>query len=174
MKTLFSKIYILSFSFLLLASCGKDADKFDIVPYVEWRGYEIEVIGDPGDNRKNIILQLYFTDRDGDIGLRQENIPTDSCNTDNYSLFIKYFEKVGGSFREIVPVDSCQPFHNHLPYLTPDGQNKVLEGDINAAFSYLAFPKNPGVDSVKFEVYIKDRANHVSNIAYSPSIFIPQ
>lgn len=174
MTTRFSKIVTLAFSTLLFTQCGKDADKFDIIPSVEWRGHEIEVIGDPSDNRKNIILKVYFTDRDGDIGLTQSQIPTDSCNKDNYSLFIKYFEKVGSAYREIAPADSCQPFHNHLPYLTPEGQNKVLEGEIKAAFSYLAFPQNPGVDSVKFEIYIKDRANHVSNIAYSPAIFIPQ
>ncbi len=174
MKFRFSKLSISFFSILLFVQCGKDADKFNVIPHVEWRGHEIEIIGDPSDNRKNIILKIYFTDRDGDIGLPQSEIPADSCNTKNYSLFIKYFEKVGGSFREISPADTCQPFHNHLPYLTPDGQNKVLEGEINAAFSYLAFPKNPGVDSVKFEVYIKDRANHISNIATSPAIFIPQ
>lgn len=174
MKTRFLKLSISLFSLLLFVQCGKDADKFNVIPHLEWRGYEIEVIGDPSDNRRNIILKVYFTDRDGDIGLRQSEIPTDSCNTTNYSLFIKYFEKVGNSYEEVLPPDTCQPFHNHLPYLTPEGQNKVLEGDINTAFSYLAFPKNLGVDSVKFELYIKDRSNHISNIAYSPAIFIPR
>lgn len=174
MKNRFSKIALSFVALVLLTQCGKDPDDFSIVPQAEWRGHEIEIIGNPTDNRKNIILQLYFTDRDGDIGIQDDQVSTIPCDFSTYSLFIKYFEKVGNSFVEVMPQDSCQPFHSNLPYLTPEGQNKVLEGDIFSSFSYLAFPKNLGVDSVKFEIQLRDRANHISNVVYSPAISILQ
>ncbi len=170
----FSKIVICLFLLAGLAGgCEDPSDGFDIVPHLEWRGSELITVGNPQDNRRNMILKLYFNDRDGDIGTQPASNP-DTCDQESYNLFIRYFEKTGSSYTEILPRDTCQPFHNILPYLTPEGQNKVLEGEINATFSFFAFPKNAGVDSVKFEVQLRDRANHYSNIVSSPAIFIPQ
>lgn len=173
MKSHFSKIAICLLAVMLATACRKDPDQFSEIPHVEWREAELEVVGNPQDNRRNLILKVYFNDRDGDIGVAPGSTP-DSCDYSDYNLFIHYFEKVGNSYEEILPTDSCLPFHVILPDLTPQGQNKVLEGEINNTFSYFAFPRNPGVDSVKFEVQLKDRAGHMSNIAYSPAIFIPQ
>ncbi len=167
-----SKILICALSIGMITSCEKKSKDFSIIPELKWSDYEFEIVGDPADNRRNLILKTDFTDLDGDIGLRPQDIPTDSCNFSAYNFFIRYFEKVQGEYKEILPADPCLPFHVVLPYLTPLGQNKVLEGEINLAFSYLAFPKNSNVDSVRFEFQLKDRAGHLSNIAYSPSIYV--
>ncbi|HOY50055.1 MAG TPA: hypothetical protein PK281_11715, partial [Flavobacteriales bacterium] len=51
--------------------------------------------------------------------------------------------------------------HSRIPYLTPDGQNKTLEGDL----SMTLFTNNPFsvYDTIKYEVTVVDRALHRSN-----------
>lgn len=151
-------------------SCRKtNTNGFEDTPYLEWREAEVET---DASNRKSIILKVYFNDRDGDVGT--DNPSSDSCNTESYNLFVRYFEKVGTSYEEVLPADSCSPFHSNLPDLTPEGQNKVLEGVVNSAFSYLGYPQNASADSIKFELQLKDRAGNLSNIAYSPPIATPR
>lgn len=158
---------------LLLQGCGK-GKKFNTTPHLEWRGAEIV---DSEGNRREILLTTYFTDGDGDIGRETTDSP---CDVDSYDFLIRYFEKVNGSFKEIqpksmTPPDDCQPFHNVLPNITPEGQNKTLEGELTVTFSYLGFPQNGSqVDSVRFELQLVDRGGHKSEVVTSPSIFIPE
>lgn len=154
--------------------CRPD-DRFEEVPYLEWRNAELRFVGDSADNRRVMDLTVYFTDGDGDIG--KEGLEQDSiCDLKNYDqfldrfdLFIYYYEKVGGEFREIAPLDSCFPYHNILPDITPEGQNKTLEGDITTPFDFANFPINR-TDSVRFEIVLEDRSGNRSNRIVSPSI----
>lgn len=153
---------------LFIFSCRKASD-FPNTPDLTWIAHEIQ--DEAATNRRSIQLHVFFTDGDGDIGL-PEGQPYDTCDKDGYNLQISYYEKVGGSFVEILPQDPCLPFHNIIPEIEV-GQNKVLEGDLYTTFSYLSYPENPNVDSVRFELVLVDRAGNRSDIAASPSIFIP-
>lgn len=158
----------------VLSSCD-DGPKFDDTPYLEWRDHAFE--RDTSNNNSKVIMTTYFTDGDGDVG--REKSPYD-CETqynlfiNDFDMFVRYFEKVNGKYLEVFPPDSCLPFHNYLPDLTPEGQNKTLEGEIELRFNYTGLPINAGVDSVKFELQLQDKQDHRSNIAYSPAIFIPE
>ena len=142
---------------------------------MEWRDQAYEV--DSFTNNKRVIMVTYFTDGDGDVGREG---PRFNCEDqyeafiNDFDIYVRYFEKLNGSFQEVFPVDSCLPFHNYLPNLTPEGQNKTLEGEIELRFNFTGLPFNPGVDSVRFELQLEDRSGKRSNIAYSPSIFIPE
>lgn len=177
MNTLWPKISF-CLAALALFAC-KDTERFTDRPLLEWREAQFGFIGDTVDNRRVLRLQLYFTDGDGDVGSGTSAI--DTCNLDNYSaflnnydLFIYYFERVDGQYLSIPPADSCLPFHNILPNLTPEGQNKTLEGDIITPFDYANFPQNNGVDSIRFELELKDRSGKRSPRVYSPAIAIPR
>ncbi|WP_417601146.1 hypothetical protein [Owenweeksia hongkongensis] len=171
MKIQFPKILLCAL-FLVLTYVGCKKDKaFPDTPNLKWDDYEIMPENGPIDE---IVLNLAFTDGDGDIGSGSQNA-YDTCNSQSYDLFIRYFEKVGGSYQEVFPVDttSCLYFHQRFPDITPEGQNKILEGNIYAPFIFLGFPSNANVDTIKFEVVLKDRAGNKSNVATSPGIFIP-
>ena len=144
-----SKILICtSFLLILAASCRKDSSNLSEIPTLKWKSSKLTT--DPQTNQRSIILTTHFTDRDGDIG-RLDNTPYDTCNPESYNLQIHYFEKTKGAYTEVFPVDSCLPFNSMLPNITPEGQNKILEGDISITFNYIGLPKNGDVDSVKFQ-----------------------
>lgn len=171
MKIHFPKILLYIFLLTsILASCKKDKT-FPDTPGLKWLDHEMVPESGPIDE---IVLSLTFTDGDGDIGSGSENA-YDTCNSQSYDLFIRYFEKVNGNYTEVFPVDtsSCLYFHQRLPDITPEGQNKILEGTINAPFVFLGYPSHANVDTIKFEAVLKDRAGNKSNIASSPGIFIP-
>lgn len=177
----FSKILFLStLLFIAVISSCDDGAKFEDTPFLEWRSYTYDIDTLTLNSRVN--MTTYFTDGDGDIG---RGGPSFDCETqfeayiNDFDMYVRYFEKVGGTFREIVPgvdgnLDSCVQFHNHLPDLTPEGQNKTLEGKIELRFNFTGLPTNAGVDSVRFELQLQDRSGNRSNVAKSPSIFIPE
>ena len=169
MSKIYSKILLL-FLVGVLFSCAKNK-QFEDTPGLKWESAAF-VQSDSTANKWYARLNLYFTDGDGDIGFEADT-STIECDTTNFDLFIRYFEQVDGTFQEVFPTNPCLPFHNRLPYLTPEGQNKTLEGVIKTPFDYSGFPRN-NTDSVKFEVYIKDRTGHTSNVVLSPSIFVPE
>lgn len=179
MRISHSKIAIVAFLGSLFVGC-KPNENFEERPHLEWRGATFGFIGDSADNRKIVELSVYFTDGDGDVGSRDYSLGSDTCDLDNYDaflnnydLFIHYFELKEGKYVEIPPADSCLPFHNILPDLTPTGQNKTLEGDIMTPFDYSSFPTRNSVDSIKFELVLKDRSRKASDRVYSPAIAVP-
>jgi hypothetical protein len=177
MRISFTKILLLFGLSLAFASCEQN-EKFVDQPYLQWRTSEIKYLGDSADNRRVIDLTAYFTDGDGDIGREDLSQGNDTFILNDYAsflqrfdLFIYYFEKVNGQFIEIPPSDSCLPFHNILPNLTPIGQNKTLEGDITTPFDYSNYPLN-STDSIKFELQLIDLAGNKSSRISSPAIGI--
>lgn len=180
MKISFSKIAIVALIGGLLSSC-KQNENFNDRPNLQWRSASFEYLGDTADNRQIVELTLYFTDGDGDVGSRDYGLGSDTCDLNNYDaflnnydLYIYYFERQNGQYVEIPPADSCLPFHNILPDLTPTGQNKTLEGDIMTPFDFSSFPTRNSVDSIKFELVLKDRSRKASDRVYSPAIAVPK
>lgn len=163
---------------LFLAACEPPVS-LDNTPTLEWEEAETRILGDSAANRSVIDITVEFTDGDGDVGSAEED-NNDSCDLQNYDqflerydLYIYYLEKVNGQLKEIPPTDSCLPFHNILPDLTPEGQNKTLEGTITTPFDYSNFPVNRGVDSIMFELRLEDRVGRSSPRISSPVIAAP-
>lgn len=163
----YTKILLLIGLILSLIPACEQNQKFDDIPSLTWRKADFRYLGDSADNRRVVDLTIYFTDGDGDVGRADEN-DSDTCELDNYDrflerydLFIYYYELVNGQYREVLPADSCFPFHNILPNLTPTGQNKTLEGEITTPFDYANYPEN-NTDSIRFEFELIDRAGNKS------------
>ena len=155
--------------------------------YLHGGGY---VFGDPASyhgmctrigraaGRRVIDLTVHFTDGDGNVGSDELPFP-DTCRLEDYEsflerfdLYIYYYEQVNGQLVPIPPADSCLPYHNILPNLTPEGQNKTLEGNITTPFDYSNFPRNDA-DSIQFEMRLEDREGNSSERISSPAIAVP-
>ncbi len=140
----------------LLTACKK-LPRYDEKPEIEFSGFEIYrnqfsslglVYGD------SVIVKLKFKDGDGDLGIDAEDKKSDSIPNFVMKTFVK----------------NNTPFLDSLTY---EGQFQPLtlsakeikgpiEGELRYAvlFSYSEYsPK----DTLKFSIYIKDRADHVSN-----------
>jgi hypothetical protein len=147
----------------LLAACVKEKN-FPVEPVIEFKSYNIISL-DSAD------CYIKFTDGDGDIGvLDGDTIP---------DLSMKYLYKdTSGKFIPYDMLPNTTAFDTlfykfRIPDVTPDGQFKALEGEIRTKLrqSPLYFPSH---QFVKFEIQIKDRAGHKSNIVTTSEIAVPQ
>lgn len=114
---------------------------------------------------------INFQDGDGDIGLKSSDflLPDD--------LKMKYlYKNQNGDF---VPVDSSfgtpqfdTLFYTYrVPYLTPEGQYKALDGEIKIKLR--SAPIFGPHSFVKFEISLRDRAGNKSNIVTTNEIDVP-
>jgi hypothetical protein len=53
-----------------------------------------------------------------------------------------------------------KPTGYRIPYMERTGQNKILKGNISVIFMYLFYSEE---DSIRYDFYIKDRAENLSN-----------
>ncbi|MEO8086860.1 MAG: hypothetical protein ABI763_08580 [Bacteroidota bacterium] len=169
-------------------------DTYPIIPSLEFKSL---TFGDKG--RYTFTLTATFTDGDGDIGYYQDR-PNDPVFDDTLSQY--YYNFVlnlqvlkNGVWADSVIVytdinfnvdsiasdnDTTYTYYNdlvslRLPYLTQDGQNKGLKGDIEKS-AFLPIPffgDNPFVgDTIRFRAFIYDRALHKSNEIFTPGYLI--
>jgi hypothetical protein len=104
-------------------------------------------------------LVITFTDGDGDIGLGD----ADTVAPYDANLYLGYFEMQNGTW---VSTDlGTEPY---IPYRVPDiaptGQNPTLDGEIAIALMPFSLYRNAGADTIKYDVRLKDRALHESNV----------
>lgn len=151
----------LVFLSLLSYSCKKQKE-YPIEPIIEMSSRQIY------KSPSKIIIS--FTDGDGDIGLDQGdtiapyNYVEDPFNKFYYNLLLYYFEKQGD---EWVEVETAIDYFYRVPNITPSGQNKALNGEIEVD---LTLPLNRP-DSIRYNIELIDRALHESNIITTPVIY---
>ncbi|HQV00926.1 MAG: hypothetical protein JNK61_07400 [Bacteroidia bacterium] len=106
------------------------------------------------------VLKFEYEDGDGDLG----SLSSDSTGYRN--LFVKYMIMQNGIYiTPTLPVG----FDAQIPNLTPKAKNKSISGDITYN---LILPPAAVSDTIKFEVYIIDRANHKSNVFETSPLII--
>jgi hypothetical protein len=157
-----------------LSSCIKEK-VFSEIPFLRYEAFEqlLDVNGKDSIG----ILKIYFTDGDGDIGLR----PSDTLPPHNpgslfyYNFIINYYEKQNGEFVKVViapPIPGADTISNNsrIPFITPEGQNKALEGMLEMSL----FTNNPlsVYDTIMYDAYIIDRALNISNVIKTPEIIL--
>ena len=173
MKRIFA-IFILVVLFAL--ACRKP-DQYPDVPELTFKSVDFsqENIG------LSFTLTATFTDGDGDIGYytdKGNGAIFDSSSSPYYSNFvIKLFRFKNGEWTDTIhfhylgdPIerDTTFSFTTRIPYLTPEGKNKGLKGDIYKTDN-LPLGLN---DTIRFEAFIYDRALHKSNVITTPAYFI--
>lgn len=150
---------------IALAACKK-IESLPPVPRIEYRSFSVYDTIDPlGNPAKAGRLKFYFEDGDGNIGL---NDPTGSL-TDTTNLFFTLFRKEGGAMITAPENDPLYPSSYRIPYMSRPGQNKILKGTISVIFMYLFYEPS---DTIKYDFYIKDRTENVSNTESTGEIII--
>lgn len=149
---------------IIIQGCRKD-EEFSVIPEIEFMSFT--KIKKNGLDYQGV-LEFSFKDKDGDIGLKEE----DTLPPYDYNLYLTYFEKVAGEFVEYEFPDTTIPTHGRIPYLTPEGQNKTIKGVIQDTIFINDFDTTNIYDTLRFEFYILDRALHKSNIIVTPEIVV--
>jgi hypothetical protein len=164
---------VITLFLLLILSYGcRKYDHYPIVPHIELNSFQkfadtlgIDQIG---------VIGLSFTDGDGDIGLTADQ----NTGVYQFDLFIKYFEKQKGVFKEIILTTpnslTGKPdtlwFNGRIPYITPVGKVKAISGEITDTLFINNFVSQ--YDTIKYQIYIQDRALNKSNVVETPEIVI--
>jgi len=155
---LICKSYVLATIVLVGLSSCLQGTKYPDEPQIEFISAVFQDSIDPFlQNTVYIgVITFGFTDGDGDIGVSQGDT---TKNMFAYQIGISNGEQ-----------QSPELLDYTIPYVTPEGQNKSLKGeiDIDVMISPLLFP----YDSVQFEIYIEDRDKNQSNIITTPIIVL--
>ncbi len=141
-----------------LGSCRKIETLSDI-PYIKFTSFAVfDTIDILGNHNQGGRLSFYFEDGDGDLGL--EAAETGEADTTN--LFFTLYRKVNGVFDTVPDNDLLKPYSYRIPYMERIGQNKLLKGTISVTFFYFFYDVADS-DIVRYDFYLKDRAEHYSD-----------
>jgi len=165
MKNIAFRIYIAIGIFSGLTSCMKK-ESFSDIPQIGFLSF-IKAY-DTGQFAKSGILTISYQDGNGDIGLSDRDTlsPYQKNGSYYYNLVIIYYEKQKGIFKQI---DLDIPLSARIPPLTPDEPNQAIKGTITDT---LVLNPHPVFDTIKFGVFIYDRALNKSNVVTTPEIIL--
>lgn len=142
-------------------ACIKE-EQYPIIPQIEYGSFATAMDISGKDSLGAVTIS--YTDGDGDIGL----FSWDTIEPRKYNYYLKFMQVINKQLVEVKPIDSTVTFNARIPILTPAGRNKNIKGEITMNLE-LYFARNLlKSDSVAFEIYIKDRALHSSNVVKSP------
>ena len=131
------------------------------VPEVTFRNFELFQI----DTFSNTIfagrLVFDFIDGDADIGVNTNS----SSVADSINFYLIPSQKLSGVYYPLEDTLKYQIRHNEK--LDRTGQNKTIKGEISLIIYYFIAPS---YDTIRYDFYIKDRAQHRSNIATTSDI----
>ena len=148
----------------VLSSCVKEKS-FPPEPVIAFKEF-IKLGPDSAD------CVITFNDGDGDIGI----LASDLTSPNDFRM--KYLYKdIDGVFKpfDIIPATPAMDtlfYEYRVPNLTPEGQYKALNGEIKAKLRAAPI-YGPGHTVVKFEITLRDRAGHLSNMVSTNEITVP-
>jgi hypothetical protein len=166
MKRFASLVCLTVIIYASLTGCMKK-ESFSDIPQIGFISF-INVF-DSGQYAIKGILAISYQDGNGDIGLNGSSDTLDPYQKNGpyyYNLVITYFEKQNGVFKENDPII---PFSARMPLFTPNDPNQPINGTI---LDTLTLNPHPVYDTVKFEVFIYDRALNKSNVVSTPEIIL--
>lgn len=162
-RILFTTLYVM----LLLPSCIKE-ENYPDVPEIGYKEFQLVFANTTAPYPVQGILAITFQDGNGDIGLRARDTfpPYNKEGEYYYNYVIKYFEKrdTGWAERVLDP-----PYSARLPILNQGYEGKPIKGLI---VDTLSMDPSPDFDTVRFEMFIYDRALNKSNVVTTPDIVL--
>jgi uncharacterized protein YceK len=156
---------IFVFVLIILSGCGEIVTYPD-VPVIEFLNHTTYLTTDDlGNNIALVKLNIEFTDGDGDIGIKQPSLPNlpDSLM---YNLYLTMYDYKDGKFEIVEELEGTQKFR--IPYISREGQNKALKGNIYVDLEYQSII----YDTIFYSFYIVDRDFHKSNVDSSDVIVL--
>lgn len=161
------------FIFIYCSGCFIEIGPFPDKPAITYKG--IQKIKGPDDKDSVIQITFGFTDGDGDVGLSDLDtfgqFGFDSFYY--YNLLVDVKQQIDGKLEPIlraVTLDTLN-FNSRIPIITPNGKEKAIDGEFTLKI-YTDMNAQVQPDSVKFELFIYDRALNKSNVIETPVIFI--
>lgn len=138
--------------------------EYPIEPYIEFHSYT-KII-----NQSDTILKLslQFRDGDGDIGL----LPTETVAPFDYNFFITMLRLRGAQLNPVLVSGDTVKYNSRIPMISPNSRNNAIKGMIEYSFEYSIMRSYLRNDTICFEVFIRDRALHKSNIVKTPLLLI--
>jgi hypothetical protein len=157
---------------IMLHSCSKELD-YSIIPAIEFK--DLQVFKNANGRDQYIKMTIGYIDGDGDLGLKQSDTfpPYHQESNYYYNMFIDYYEYVDGKFIQVrpevsgIPIGDTIRFLYRFPYLSPATGSKALKGEIEWTSDQIPVIKS---NTVRFSVYIYDRALNKSNKVITPPI----
>jgi hypothetical protein len=156
-----------------LSSCVKKANYSDI-PYITYNSFSPFCSGSTTDSA---YLRVNFQDGDGDIGYDAQDA---SAPFDFYVMELVNYNGTYVGYPYLQLHDSLI-FSYHIPYITPTGKDKSLNGIIQINLEsnlQNSIPPTtiPGYNfhNVEFQVWIFDRAGNKSNVITTPPLTLCQ
>lgn len=164
---MFNRLFVLVVVMTFFASCKK-AIEYPAEPILNFKSIGVSKEADGYDSK--VLVDISFTDGDGDIGYHPRESGKNDWIFDNpsspyYNNYIvtTYIRRSGTWTVDTTNVSA------RLPYMTPEGANKALKGDI---LRELTLPPQLVNDTLKYDIFIWDRALHKSNIVTTPEIIV--
>jgi len=156
---------------VLLISCIDDFD-FPPEPIIEF----VSISKSEINQFEGLTLTVSFTDGDGDIGYPADINRSCGNNVCDFTSDTSCYLNPIWSAILIDMRDSCYV----VPYILPDieqkGKNKAVKGEVDLLVPPI-FCKNFGctncaIDTLVYQIILKDRAQNFSNPVFSDTIFI--
>jgi hypothetical protein len=174
-------LFLIGLAFLF--SCKKD-EQVSVVPEISFTALNRYVDAAGKDTAIELVFKI--KDGDGDIGFG-ENEFDKACGADNNNLYVKYEELRGNAYAPkklwlqvtdisascdtTIYFDSVQvAFEQRMQYIEPAGNKKSIEADVYYRINGLNLMLLSA--NGRFDFYIRDRANHKSNMVITPGFFI--
>ncbi|MCL9980470.1 MAG: hypothetical protein NBV77_03395 [Bacteroidia bacterium] len=160
---------------LQIFACSDDKGTTNQAPKLSLLDFEV-VRNELKNYDSLLLLKVRYVDENGDLGLKE----SDTFGSFKYGephfnnlLCYWYVKKAGNWVRPLNPfsnpIDSLN-FNERLPYLTPEGRNKRLEGEITLRIP--ARPLGLKYDTVKMQVWMLDRSLNKSNTIETKEFYI--
>jgi hypothetical protein len=161
----FKKIQILALASLFISGCIK-IEKVSDIPEIIYSYHTSAYCEDQlGNQNKCVSLYFQLQDGNGDIGLSESDTLPPFTGVHSHNFYYDVLIPQGDNF--VSWPDLSINFFN-LPYIEPDGQNKVLIADVKVDMSFPVSSLN--YDTIIISFYVYDRALNQSNIEITNKI----
>ena len=145
---------------LSITMCSRPPD-YPIIPHIDFVSQSKTLVRSGQIAEDSLYVTLSFTDGDGDLG----NNPNDP-NSLNIFTVNKLYNQPADSFR--------------LPFIPEQGTKNGISGQIRVRLltgcCKGSFPCDPYIkqkyDTLSYDISVKDRAGHVSNVVTTPPILL--
>ncbi|MBK5284644.1 MAG: hypothetical protein JJE25_04525 [Bacteroidia bacterium] len=154
MRQIFS--FLLASLLMVISFSCKKGNEYPIEPEIKFKSLTTEKDGQGKDIYAT--LTISFTDGDGDIG----------ADDGNNNFIVGYYRKQNN----IWTLDASYDYSGRIKVVTSTGKSRALRGDISYDIDQAVMPQGAVNDTVRFNVYIYDRAQHQSNTVTTSEIVI--
>lgn len=145
------RILIIILGICFFAGTCINPPNYSVVPKIKFKSLNItEVI--PGID--TLLVTFEYEDGDGDIGVKDGDTSTNTWLVDRRTQF---------------------PYVYQLPFVNQKGNSNSISGTIwitVSPFTMNCRPDHPILDTISYDIYIKDRDGNISNTITTPDIVL--